>query len=126
MLLKACFFVRSNRLMPATLRQHRISGRRRARRGQSLVEFALVALVVYLLFAAIIEFGRLFFGAQTIQSVADFTARELSRAPISATGPANFNTQFLLNYYLSTGDPTADQSVAYVRTNIYSEDYLAI
>ncbi len=113
--------------MLTTSRARRFSPPRRTRRGQSLVEFALVALVVYVLFAAIIEFGRLFFGAQTVQSVADFAARELSRAPISATGPnpANLNTPLLLNYYLSTGDQS-DQSVQYVRTNIYSEDYLAI
>jgi Flp pilus assembly protein TadG len=114
--------------MMTTLRTCRSFPPRRARRGQSLVEFALVALVVYLLFAATIEYGRLFFGAQTMQSVADFTARELSRAPISATGPdpSTLNTPFLLNYYLSTGDASSDQDVQYVRTYIYTEDYLAI
>ncbi|HEX4147646.1 MAG TPA: TadE/TadG family type IV pilus assembly protein [Pirellulales bacterium] len=51
------------------------------RRGQSLVEFALVALVMYLMLAAIIEFGRIYFGAETIQSTVDLAAREFARTP---------------------------------------------
>jgi hypothetical protein len=57
---------------------------RRQRRGQVLVEFALIALVMYLLLAATIEFGRMMFAAQTVQSVADFTARELARTELPA------------------------------------------
>jgi hypothetical protein len=49
-----------------------------------LIEFALVALVTYLLLAAILTFGFLFFGAQVAQSAADVGARELSRLPLSA------------------------------------------
>jgi hypothetical protein len=52
------------------------------RPGQVLVEFALIALVLYLLMGAIIEFGRALHGSQTIQQAADVMARELSRTPL--------------------------------------------
>jgi hypothetical protein len=51
------------------------------RRGQSLVEFAIVALMMYLMLAAIVEFGRMYFGAQTLQSTVDLAAREFARIP---------------------------------------------
>jgi hypothetical protein len=57
---------------------------RRARRGQSLVEFALVALVVYLLLAAILTFGHALYVAQGLQQAADLAAREISRTPLPA------------------------------------------
>jgi hypothetical protein len=81
----------------------------RTRRGQALVEFAIVALVMYVLLAATIEFARAFFGAQTIQSAADLAARELSRAPLSAT----------YKFADALQDPIVKQSV-------YSEDFLAV
>ena len=56
----------------------------RSRRGQSLVEFALVALVLYLLLAAILTFGHMIYCAQGIQQAADLLARELSRTPLPA------------------------------------------
>lgn len=58
--------------------------RHRCRYGQVLVEFALVALVLYLLLASILEFGRLLFVAQTVHAAADFAARELARTPLPA------------------------------------------
>lgn len=54
------------------------------RRGQSLVEFALVALVLYLLLAATIELGRAVFGAETLQGAAHVAARELALEPLPA------------------------------------------
>ena len=101
--------------MKTTLCHRRASRPGRARRGQSLVEFSLVALVVYILFAGIIEFGRLYFGAQTIQSAADFAARELSRAPLPATAT--------LAEALTWQDATGNSPV---QSQIYTEDYLAI
>ena len=63
----------------------RTRGRRRAdRRGQSLVEFAFVALVVYLLLAAILTFGQILYCGQAVQQAADVAARELSRTPLPA------------------------------------------
>src|SRR3954471_10138442 len=57
-------------------------GRGRIRRGSVLVEFALIALVLYLILAATLEFGRALFGAQIVQQAADILARELSRTPL--------------------------------------------
>jgi hypothetical protein len=58
-----------------------------ARRGQSLVEFALVALVMYMILAAILTFGHALYVAQGLQQAADLGAREISRTPL----PANMN-----------------------------------
>jgi len=68
-------------------------------RGAALVEFALVSLVLYLLLAGTIEFGRLMFDANALQDVARVAARELAVAPIRA------NATF--DYALSC-DPIAD------------------
>lgn len=57
--------------------------RPRPRRGGILVEFALIALVSYLLLAATLEFGRAIFCAQVLQQAADVLAREIARTPIS-------------------------------------------
>ena len=62
------------------------SSRRKERRGgQAVLEVGLIFLVVYLLLAGIIEFGRLFYGTQTLQTAADQAARELSRVPLTPT-----------------------------------------
>ena len=60
------------------------SGLRRRERGAALVEFALVSLVLYLLLAGTIEFGRLMFDANALQDVARVAARELAVAPVRA------------------------------------------
>src|SRR5918995_3063485 len=57
---------------------------RRRERGAALVEFALVSLVLYLLLAGVIEFGRLMFDANALQDVARVAARELAVAPVRA------------------------------------------
>ena len=57
---------------------------RRPRHGQSLIEFALVALVVYLLLAAILTFGHALYVAQGLQQAADLAAREIARTPLPA------------------------------------------
>jgi len=98
--------MRGNKSLP---NHCRASGR--ARHGAVLVEFALVALVMYLLLAAILEFGRMFYCAQTVQAAADFAARELSRTPLS---PVDVPT---LEIALGT---------QVVRETVYTEDYLAI
>lgn len=83
---------------------------RRDRRGQALLEFALIALVMYLLLAATIEFGRLLYGAQAAQSAVDLAAREISRIPLSPT------TDFAAEL----------QNPGSALQSVYSEDYLAI
>jgi hypothetical protein len=55
-----------------------------AERGAALVEFALVSLVLYLMLAGAVEFGRLMFGANVLQDAARVAARELALAPIRA------------------------------------------
>jgi Flp pilus assembly protein TadG len=70
-------------------------GRFRTRRGSVLVEFAFIAIILYLLLAGIIEFGRGMFAAQVIQQAADAAARELSRTPMPPTGILTGDTGIL-------------------------------
>lgn len=86
-----------------------LTTRRCRRRGQALVEFAVVAIVLYLLLAAILTFGMLLYGAQTLQQAAHFAARELARTPL----PAELEFEQALQH---------DR----VRQHVYSEDFLAI
>lgn len=58
--------------------------RRHNRAGQSLVEFAVVSLVLYLLLAAILTYGHMLYVAQGLQGAADLAAREISRTPLPA------------------------------------------
>jgi hypothetical protein len=74
-----------------------------------LVEFAIVAIALYLLLAAILTFGFLLYGAQTIQQAADFAAREISRTPLPAA--RDFET--------ALDEPE-------IRSGVYSEDFLAV
>lgn len=53
-------------------------------RGAALVEFALVSVVLYIMLAAGIEFGRMMFDANALQDVARVAARELATAPVLA------------------------------------------
>ena len=71
----------------------------RGQRGAALVEFALVSMVLYLMLAGTIEFGRLMFDANALQDVARVAARELALAPIKAN--ATFE-------YALTCDPASD------------------
>jgi len=91
---------------------------RRGRRGQSLVEFALVALVVYMLLAAILTFGHMLFVAQGAQQAVDVAAREISRTPL----PADSHS---LEQVLR-GDANSDTSLVGVRQQIYDEHYLVL
>jgi hypothetical protein len=76
--------------------------KRTRRSGSVLVEFALIALVLYLILAATLEFGRALFGAQVLQQAADTAAREIARTPgLPAVGtltdwkdPSNQNAAF--------------------------------
>ena len=55
---------------------------RRDQRGAVVVEFALLALVLYLLLAALLSFGTLLHTAQVAQDVARLAARELALTPL--------------------------------------------
>lgn len=78
-------------------------------RGAALLEFALVALVLYGLLGAVVEFGRLMFMAQVAQSAASTAARELALAPLSAVA----------TFADALDDPQ-------VRATIYDKDLLVI
>jgi hypothetical protein len=87
-----------------------------SRRGQSLIEFALVALTLVILITFVLDFGRGLHGAQVIQSAADLAARELSRTPLPAE--ASLTDLF---------DPSNSAHAALKSDHlIYSEDFLAI
>ncbi|MGF1572224.1 MAG: TadE/TadG family type IV pilus assembly protein [Sumerlaeia bacterium] len=75
-----------------------------------MIEFAIVAVVLYLLLASILTFGRLIFVAQTTTTAVDSAARELARTPLPAA---------------ITFEEVRD-SVNQFSTSVYSEDYLAI
>lgn len=60
--------------------------RSRQRRGQAVVEFAVVSLLLTFLLGAMLTLGFLFFGANVLQQAADVGAMELSRHPFAATG----------------------------------------
>lgn len=75
-----------------------------------MIEFAIVAVVLYLLLASILTFGRLIFVAQTATTAVDSAARELSRIPLPAA---------------VTFEEVRDTTNVF-STQIYSEDYLAI
>ncbi len=96
------FLSRRNDAAPSRQRSGRF-----ARRGQSLVEFAVVALVVYMLLAAILTFGHALYVAQGLQTAADLGAREISRTPL----PAKFTFE----------DALSDDEV---EERIYSENFL--
>lgn len=53
------------------------------RNGQALIEFALVALVLYLLIGGAITFGLWTYAAGQIQQAANLGARELSQTPLA-------------------------------------------
>src|ERR1051326_1549352 len=65
----------------------------RGRRGAALIEFALIALTVYLLLAGGIELGRMIFVSQTLQDAARVAARELAVTPL----PADYKFEDALN-----------------------------
>lgn len=56
------------------------------RRGQALIEFAIVAFVLTLLLGGMLAYGLLLVSANVLQQAADVGAQELARHPFSATG----------------------------------------
>jgi hypothetical protein len=83
------------------------------RQGAALVEFALTALVLYLLLAGGVELGRSIFVSQVLQDAARVAARELSVTPISADC-ASFE------------DALANSCGADVQANIWNPNQLVI
>ncbi len=78
-------------------------------RGAILVEFAIVAFLMYLILAVTVDFGRLFFTAQAVQDAARTTAREISVIPL----PPDMTLEQALQ------DPV-------VRARVYQPEHLVI
>lgn len=94
------------------------------RRGQALVEFALVALVLTGLIFGAVSFGMLLYGGQTLQQAADVGARELARLPLPATEAADHpGTLFTFDEALYGA---ASSASATVRAQIYDERWLVV
>jgi hypothetical protein len=102
----------------------------RRRRGQALLEFSLVALVLYLLFAGILTFGQLLYGAQTLQSAADVAAREIARIPLPpASTPYDSSTGAGIRLYDVLYNPaysSAGSPYAQVRTQVFDPSLLMV
>lgn len=60
----------------------RAASRGGRQRGAVLIEFAFISLLMYLLLAVTVDFGRLFFTAQAVQDAARATAREVAVIPL--------------------------------------------
>ena len=78
-------------------------------RGAILVEFGFIAILMYLLLAVTVDFGRLFFSAQAVQDAARATARELGVIPL----PPDMTLDQALQ------DPT-------VRARVFQREHLVI
>lgn len=92
-------------------------GASNARRGQALVEFALVSVVMYVLIAGVLTFGHALYVAQGLQTAAELGAREISRTPL----PANIT----LDNPADSAEPGA-LHLDDVRSRIFDEAYLVI
>ena len=109
-------------------------GRRpfRRRRGQALVEFAIVSFVLYFLFAGILTFGQLIYSAQSLQPAADVAASELARFPLPATKtPATAQQGLLYDVLYNPNntyplDPVNNPTGPSVRSQIFDSQYLRV
>jgi hypothetical protein len=98
----------------------------KSRRGQAIVEFAIVSLVVYLLLAAILTFGLWLYSAQGLQQAADVAAREISRTPLPAATIGSLSGGTMTLQYALYGDATADLSLTAVRQQVFDDNLLVL
>ncbi len=104
----------------------------RGRRGSVLVEFALIALILYLILAATIEFGRALMAAQLLQQAADIAAREVARTPglpvvgtlTDWSNPNDINAAFVDSVNGSPANPNSANAV--VLQTIFDPQYLVV
>lgn len=82
------------------------------RKGQVLLEFALVAVILFLLLALILDFGRGVYAAQVVEQAADTIARELAVTPLPPDQQFDFEDTDLNKILSDRG--------------VYSEDFLII
>ncbi len=123
----------SNRV-PSTARQPtepRLALRRRyrrvARRGQALVEFAIVAMIFCMLLAGMVSFGLILLKANVTQQAADVAAQELSRTalnPVNQINPGNENSY--LDDVLYADVTNASTPYQAVRQQLFDEKYLYV
>lgn len=59
---------------------------RRARRGQALLEFAFISIVLVVLLSAIVTLGQYLYWAQSLQGAVDSAAQEIARFEFQADG----------------------------------------
>lgn len=105
----------------------RYSVRLRSRAGQSLVEFALVALVLYMLLAAMLTFGHMLYVAQGLQGAADLAAREISRTPFHAIDPDTLEPLTFEQLFVeNVGVPTDLTDNDLLRSRIFDPAYLVL
>src|ERR1700738_1690002 len=83
-----------------------IAPNKNGRPGSVLLEFALIAVILFSLLAVTFDFGRAIYGAQVIEQAADHIAREIALTPYPAIQP------------FKVDDPAF--------RHVYSEDFLAI
>ncbi|MDX2175873.1 MAG: TadE family protein [Candidatus Sumerlaeia bacterium] len=80
-------------------------------RGGILFEFCVVSLILYMIIASMMTFGRTMYSAQAAQSAIDLAARELSRTALPATW---------------TFEQARDDASSEFKLRVYSDEYLAI
>jgi len=97
--------------------------RRRIRRGQALIEFAVIALVLYLVLAGILTFGLLFWVGSTTQDAVSIGAQEIARMAFPADAALGLGV-------LEPMTPTPGQTIvkddARFKAQIYDEAKLFI
>jgi len=91
--------------------------RRRIRRGQALVEFAIVALVAYLLIGGALTLGYAIYAAQAIQQVANFAAKQIAQTPL----PADIELEDLLY-----ADESQHPAISGFRSEVFDQEYLVV
>lgn len=92
-------------------------------RGAVLVEFAVVALALYLLLAALLTFGSMLWIGQGLQQAVDVAAREAARLPLPADMPLGLGV-LERRHDLVAPAHAADREE--FRREIYDERYLVI
>ncbi len=77
---------------------HRLTGRRRRTRGQSLVEFALILPIMLVFLAAVLDLGRVFYATITLNNAAREGAFAAASNPDSfdAGQPCNTATNMVV------------------------------
>ena len=96
--------------------------KRNKRRGQALLEMALMIPLIVILIGATISFGLFFFQSNVLQQAVDVAAQEIARTPFSPTGElglGNLDADFTLDNGLLMNDSD-------FRERIYNEQYLVI